>query len=217
MAVGIVAGDALPEPQHVRHAEVVAQRALQLRAREAGVPHLDRGVEQTLFGGDERAPAVDVNASPLQHDVAVARPSPQQAQAEPFRDPLRHLVVPFPVRVFRPGVEAEAGDSDLGARALTPHEQGAVIAGPPAVGRDAEEFDARGVHTDAFEHAPGVALVRHRIHEHPHDFARREPAHDLAVYPRDRGELARPIARVVRPPDPGGAMPLPLGGHAEPL
>src|SRR5947208_4505965 len=215
MAVGIVAGDPPPEPQQVRHAEVVAQRALQLRARQAGVPHLDRGVEQTLFGGEERAPAVDVDAPTLQHDIAVPGPSTQQPQAEPFRNPFRHLVVPFPVGVFRPGVEAEAGDGDLGARALTPHEQGAVIARPPAVGREAEEFDARGVDTDPFEYAPGLALVRGRIHENTYDLARHELANDLAVYPRDRCELARPIARVVRPPDPGGVVRLPLGGHAE--
>src|SRR2546422_115337 len=132
MAVGIVAGDPPPEPQHVRHAEVFAQRALQLRARQAGVPHLDRGVEQTLFGG-----------------------------------------------------------------------------------REPEELDARGVATDPFEYAPGLALVRGRIHENTYDLARHELANALAVFPRDRCELARPIARVVRTPDTGGVVRLPLGGHAE--
>src|SRR5207244_12226087 len=124
-------------------------------------------------------------------------------------------IFPFPVAVFRPGVEAESGDRDLRAGALTPHEQGAEVAGPAAVRRDAEELDARGIHTDPLQHAPRPALVRGRIHEDTYDLAGHELASDLAIYPRDRCELARPVAGVVRPPDPGGVVRLPVGGHAE--
>src|SRR5437016_10901345 len=140
--------------------------------------------EWPFLGREQGAPAIDVDAPPFQHHLAVAGPSPQQAQSEPFRNQLRHLVVPFPVAVFRPGVEAESGDRDLRAGALTPHEQGAEVAGPAAVRRDAEELDARGIHTDPLQHAPRPALVRGRIRSETYDLAGHELASDLAIYPR---------------------------------
>ena len=43
---------------------------------------------------------------------------------------------------------------------------------------------------------------------------RRQVAHDLAVDPRDRRELARPVGALVRPRQPGRLVRLPLGRHA---
>ena len=45
-------------------------------------------------------------------------------------------------------------------------------------------------------------------------FVRREGAHDLGVYPRNRSEFAGPIRFVYRPCEPGGRMLFPLGRHA---
>ncbi len=44
--------------------------------------------------------------------------------------------------------------------------------------------------------------------------ARKMP-HDLAVYPWNRRELARPVGRLVRPREPSGFVLLPLRRHAE--
>ena len=43
----------------------------------------------------------------------------------------------------------------------------------------------------------------------------RDDARDLGVDPWNRRELPRPIRLVMRPADPGGAMPVPFGGHPE--
>jgi hypothetical protein len=43
----------------------------------------------------------------------------------------------------------------------------------------------------------------------------REHARDLGIDPWDRSELAWPIGLVVRPGDPGSAVPVPLGGGGE--
>ena len=43
-----------------------------------------------------------------------------------------------------------------------------------------------------------------------------DDARDLGVDPRNRAELARPVGLVMRPADPGRAMRLPLGRHAQP-
>src|SRR5207253_6230661 len=125
------------------------------------------------------------------------------------------LVVAFPVGVLRPGVEAESRDGELGPRGGAHHEQRAEITGPTPVGGEAEEFQARGIDTHLPEHGSRPALVRGRIHENAHHLARHQLADDLAIYPLDRRELSRPIARVVWPADPRGVVWLPLGGHAE--
>ena len=216
MPVRVVAGDTLAQPQHVRDAQVVAEGPLELGARQPGVAHLDLGVEQALLGGEERATAVHVDASPLQHHVALAGARAKHAQAEPFRDSLGHLVVLLPVGILGPAGEAEARDGEFGPRRRAPHEEGAEITGPAAVGGDPEELDAGQIHARTLQHAPGLTLVRDSGDKDPHDLARRELAHDLAVHPRDRADLARPVACLVRPADPCGVMRLPLGGHAEP-
>ena len=46
-----------------------------------------------------------------------------------------------------------------------------------------------------------------------HDLARGQVAHDLAIDPGDGRELARPVGEPVRPRQPRGLVPLPLGGH----
>ena len=215
--VGVVSRDALAEPQHIRHAQLVAERTLELGARQVRVPHLNRGVEQAFLGGQQRAATVHVDAPALEHHVAPARPSSKQPYPELLRCPLGDPVVLLPVGILRPGVEAESRDGELGPRGGAHHEQRTEITGPTPVGGEAEEFQARGIDTHLPEHASRPALVRRRTHENAHDLAGHQLADDLAIYPLDRRELSRPIARVVWPADPRGVVWLPLGGHAEPL
>ena len=68
VAVGVVAGDAAVHPEHLVDAEVVAEDALQLIAAEAGVALLDLA-EQALFGGEQDAGSVGVDAAAFEDDA----------------------------------------------------------------------------------------------------------------------------------------------------
>ena len=56
VAVGVVAGDAAAQPDHVRGAQDVPQDLLVLAPSEARVADLDLGIEQALLGGDAACP-----------------------------------------------------------------------------------------------------------------------------------------------------------------
>ena len=70
VAARVVAGDAAAEPDHLLGAEIVAQDRSVSAAAELGVARR-LAVEQALFGGEQRALAVDVDGAALEHDVAV--------------------------------------------------------------------------------------------------------------------------------------------------
>src|SRR5213594_1975937 len=140
---------------------------------------------------------------------------PSRTTSRPAHCALGDLIVFLPVGVFGPGIEAEPHDRDLRRGPDTSHEHGPEVARPPAVRRDPQELHASSVHAGPLQYAARLALVLSRLHEDPHRLAWGELAHDLPVHPLDRGELPRPVARVVRPADPGGRVRLPLGGHRE--
>src|SRR2546430_9578009 len=79
-----------------------------------------------------------------------------------------------------------------------------------------EKLHPATVHARPLQYALRLALVRGRVHEHPHDLARCQLADDLGVDPGDRPQAAGPVARVVGPADPCGVVPFPLGGHVKP-
>src|SRR5262249_51411759 len=133
--------------------------------------------------------------------------------SETTRDPVPGRVVALPVRVLRPGVEAPVRDPDL-AVGLAADEEGAVVARPGAVGRDAEEVDAAEIDAGTAEHAPRRPLHRRVVDQDADALAGDELADDLGVDPRDRRELPRPVAPLMRPGEPGRRVRLPLGRHA---
>jgi len=95
------------------------------------------------------------------------------------------------------------------------HEDGAEVARPAAVEREAEELDAGEVYAHAGEEAPREGLLDGRGHEDAHDLAGGELADDLAINPRDGRELPGPVGEAVGPRQPGGLVRLPFRGHAE--
>jgi hypothetical protein len=62
VAVGIVAGDAAIEPDHLIDAEKIVKGLLQLRAADAGIALLYLA-EQALLGGEQNARAVGVDGA----------------------------------------------------------------------------------------------------------------------------------------------------------
>ena len=69
MAVGVVAGDTVAEPEDVGGAEVIAEDGFNLIARHSGIARLDRA-EKAFFGGEQGAAAIYVNAAAFQDDAA---------------------------------------------------------------------------------------------------------------------------------------------------
>ena len=69
---------------------------------------------------------------------------------------------------------------------------------------------ARGAYDDAVDQ---LLPIRYRTHR----LGGSQSSDQLHVAPVGRPELARPVATVVRPHDPGRSMGCPFGGHEEPL
>ena len=69
VAVGVVAGDPAPEPEHVGDAQPVAHGRLEALAPQAGVADLLPGGEVALLGREQRAPAVDLDAAAFEDEV----------------------------------------------------------------------------------------------------------------------------------------------------
>jgi hypothetical protein len=72
VAVGVVAGAAAVEPDGALDAEVVVEGLFELCARDAGVALLDVR-EQALFGGEQQARAVDVDAAAFEDEALASR------------------------------------------------------------------------------------------------------------------------------------------------
>ena len=215
MTVGIVPRDPLAEPQHMRHAELLAEDRFEVGAPEAGIPDLDLRIEQAFFRGQERSVSVEVDAPALEHHVSGAASGWKHPQLESRCHPGGNPIVLLPVGILGPRVEAKPRNRDFRARLGTSYENRAEVAGPPAVRREPEELDLRGGYADVREQPSRLALVHRRVDQDADDLAWDERAHDFAVHPRDRAKLAGPIAGVVRPADPRGVVRLPFGGHTE--
>src|SRR6185312_17240090 len=77
------------------------------------------------------------------------------------------------------------------------------------------EVQTRQVRSLPLQHAVCPLLRRGIVHEDVHVLDAREPAHNLAVHPRDRLKLLRPVLWVMRPRNPRSGMGSPLGGHTK--
>ncbi len=108
VAVGVVAGDAPPQPEHIRHAQIDAQSSLDFLAAEARVADLRGLVEQALFRGYQGPSAVHVDAATFQHEALTFHRRAKQAAAKRAGGTLGDRIILLPVGVTRPAVEAEA-------------------------------------------------------------------------------------------------------------
>ena len=76
MAVRIVAGDAIAQPDYPARAKVIAQRALDLAAAQPRIARLHRA-EEAFFGGQQQTTAIHVDAAAFEHQGGLPREHPQ--------------------------------------------------------------------------------------------------------------------------------------------
>ena len=183
---------------------------------EAGVALLDLA-EQTLFGGEEEAGAVGVNAAAFE-DEAVGLAGWEfdlgfeLGDVVVPGDVLGDLIVAAVVVVLGPGVELPVGDGEVACGIFD--EDGAGVAEPDAVGLPLVEVEAGEIGSGAAEVADGAVFGVGIVDEDVDGFDLGEVADDFGVDPGDGLEFSGPVLGVVRPGDPGGGVRSPLGGHA---
>ena len=127
-----------------------------------------------------------------------------------LRHDTAHSGVAGIVVVFSPRVEAPV--HELHGAARGDHPRGARIPKPDAVGGHNMQAIPRRIHLMQGEAA--LRLLPHRVilTENLHPLVAVQGAHNLGPHPRNRRELPGPIGLVMRPREPGGLVPLPLGG-----
>ena len=221
VAVRVVAGDAVAEPQHLaRRRGSRRARARAPRDRGPGCAPAPR-VEQALLGGEERAAAVDVDGAAFQHERARAcrrRDGRREERALRGARATRRRHASSSrlwFGVLRPAVEAPVGDGDRRRRRVGRRSGScrASSSGRSARGRTrrASASTPTRCSTRARSAArAGVVGTRMRTRS-----PAREVADDLAVDPANGASLPRPVGALVRPGDPGRGVRLPLGRHAE--
>ncbi len=224
VAVGVVAGDALVEPEDFLDAEEIGEGFFDAVAGEVGVTLLDFG-EEAFFGGEDAAVAVDVDGAAFEDEAlefadVIFAVGGEAGEFEIFGDGGGEGVVEGVVVVFGPGVEFEIDQGSFGFRVssfeFSLEEDGAGVAGPDAVGGLGVEGDVGEVGVVAFKNFGDIfrkAVAFGRLHKDVHAFGLREEADDLRVDPGDGFELVGPILVVVGPGDPCRFMLGPFRGH----
>ncbi len=215
MAVGIVAGDPVAQPDDVGRAQGIAKDAVVFFAAHARVAALGLLVEQAFLGSQQGATTVHVDTAAFQHNRLARARDREEPHPAPLGDSLRDAVVLLPVRVFGPGGELELDDGNLGVRSRLAHADGPKIAGPAAIRSRAKKLHVVEVGVGAAQNTPRPRFLGWPIDDDAHLLARCDLADDFAIGPFDGVKLARPVGATVGPTEPGGLMRLPFGGHGE--
>jgi hypothetical protein len=136
VAVGVVPGDAVLQPEDVGYAEVVAKEFFIVEFGEAGIAFLNLAL-QALFGGEERAQAVGVDRATFKHNTAAVVHWQKEPAANRFICTSDDLCIFFVIRIFCPTVEDEMIQGNVPGAAC--EADGAGIAQPSAIRRNAQE------------------------------------------------------------------------------
>src|ERR1700683_4531478 len=115
VTVRIVSCDSFPEPYNVFHAEVSSQRRFGLRTIEPRISALAFLIEKALFGGKQRAGTIHVEASAFENHITLAEMGAEDLHFQPARGLCWNCIILLPVRIARPGVEAEPSDGNFRA------------------------------------------------------------------------------------------------------
>ena len=217
VAVGVVAGDALAEPDRVARAEDARRRpARSPRARSRGCAPAPQGSSRHSSVARIVAGAVRRRWRRLRgHRPALptARRS-SSPRAFAARSGIRASLLV--VRVLRPGVEAEARDRHLGRGAVPPHADGAEVAGPAAVGRACGGTRRRAVSAPTRSRTRRALRLLRRRCTRTRTVSPSASRRTISPYTHGIG-AKRPASRATLcgQREPGRLVRLPLRGHAE--
>ncbi len=186
MAVGVVAGDAAIEPEHLIDPEKIVEDLLKAFAADAGIALL-HFTEQALFRREQDAVAIGVDGAafkndPMRRAVEFNRRLPL-SQAEKFRCATRDLVIELPVVVLGPGIEAPIRDCKL--TLLVPYKNRAGIAQPSAVGGPDMKADLIEIGSGAIQNACDTRFGLNVVKGEMHALVGRKQPDDLRVDPGD--------------------------------
>ncbi len=118
-----------------------------------------------------------------------------------------------PVRIFCPGIEMEGADTKGRRRIAFPDKHRPEVSCPSPVGGEMKELHARGICADAMKNpASGPFMVAKG--NDADVLVDGDRTDDLAIDPGDRSEFPRPIAPVMRPPDPRCFVGFPFSREA---
>ena len=124
VAVGVVALDAVAEPDDLLHSEPASRRRASISSRERS--GLRFGLRRQLSVVMSAPSPVHVDRAALEHEV----PAIEYLEAKASADLGRHVVVVVAGRVFpSPGIVAEVDDSEA-RRLLAAQEDRPVVAAP---------------------------------------------------------------------------------------
>lgn len=150
VTIGIVADDALAEPEKAGHAEVVAQDALDLLAIQVRVAIR---MEKALLTGEKQSLVIHLDGAALEHHIVH-----KTAELGGLFDAWRDLVIEIVGRIFPPpGVIGPIGQRHLSTGGVL-HENRTVIATPRVVGRMIKKLDASHVGTGLGAHFFGAGM-----------------------------------------------------------
>src|SRR6266849_647348 len=115
VAVGVVAGDAGAEPDHVLDSQIIRENLFVVGSLHGGIAWLDLA-KQALFGSQKSALAVDLDGAALEHDRVLAVNGAGFVGAGGFGHEATDFFVVLPVGVLGPGVEAPFDGGKAGLR-----------------------------------------------------------------------------------------------------
>ncbi|MNO24862.1 hypothetical protein D3C76_146910 [compost metagenome] len=205
MAVGFVVEQAVRQPDDLIHSQMRAEHRFDFRTVQVRVAI---AVEQALFGGDQRAFAVDVNRAAFKHETfsAVTR------AALDLEDLAADLRIAIPRRVqaaveAAPSVEVPVHTAHFAA--IVDDESRAAVAYPSVIAGHLDHADIRHVEARA-----GVFILAGG-HGHGDRFKTRDSLGHRSMCSLRRFAAQTPVVRALGPDHPGLRLRRPLGRHVK--
>src|SRR5215471_2350664 len=210
MPVGVVARNSVPKPQHVRHAQILPKHLRIVFLGKSWIPFLHFAL-QALFRCQQRPASIHLNRAALQYHASPVVLRKKHPPLQPRICFLDHLCVFLVVRIFGPPVKHKIVVGHLACGIL--HADRTRVTHPSAIGRHYEELHRLELRPRLPQNPANFLLRRATLHHQKNPLHLGKQPHNLGKRPRNRCKLRRPIRQLMRPPEPGSFMSLPLGGH----
>ena len=205
MPVGVIAFDAIAEPENRRHSQHVAEFFFNRRTVHVRVAVR---VEEAAFGGEDGAFAIHIDRAALEDEMRLV----ENRNSQSLRYGWRHGVVLVERRKFKsPGIETEIQRGDL-RFLVANHKNRPVIPAPRLVGRNVKEFHSLG--WAIFQETTNRFFLLRILHIDPDNLRLRERARH-----RHEGRnhavvgAGEAVAIWLWPRNPSRLVGLPFGRH----